>query len=183
MSWPLSLSFVSTALGILIMVTRLPGLMAPRPFRERVLKFPRSVAAGRVLMLVVAVIAGYNLYQAASQHWAWARPLVVIGVPLAYLLVIRYADQFLAVRGAAALALLLARVMLLATDRSDDPLRLVVVVLAYLWVVAGIWLAVAPHHLRDVASYLMANNTRCRITCGVGVVIGAVLTALGAFVF
>jgi hypothetical protein len=183
MTWPPSLAFVSTAVGVLIMITRLPGVISPSTFREQMLRFPRSVMAGRVLIGIVAVIAGYNLYQASVNNWSWARPLVLIGVPVAYLLVIRYADQFLAVRGAAALVLLLARVMLLATDRSEHPMRLLVVVLAYLWVVAGIWMAVAPHHFRDVARFIVNNDTRCRAVCGGAVVLGAFLTALGAFVY
>jgi hypothetical protein len=62
-------------------------------------------------------------------------------VPIAYWLVIQFADQFLALRGLAALLLQVAKVALDAADLSDLPLRLIVTVLAYLWVYAAIWMA------------------------------------------
>jgi len=64
-----------------------------------------------------------------------------------YGLVIQFADQFLAIRGVAALLLLIAKVTLNAADLSDSPSRLIVTVLAYLWVCAAVWMASAPHQV------------------------------------
>lgn len=183
MNWPPPLAVVSGVIGALIMLVRLPGLIAPANFRQHILKFPRSVGWGRALMLVVALLAGWNMYQAATDNWAWARPLIIIGLPIAYWLIIQYADQFLAIRGAAAMALFFAKVMVSAADRSDHPLRLVVTVLAYIWVCGGIWMAIAPHHGRDLSRYLTATDGRCRLVCGCGVLLGAVLILLGVFVY
>jgi len=177
------LAITSTILGAAIIAGRLPGVVAPEKFRVHAQKFPRSVLWGRILIGAAAVWAGISLYRAATDDWAWARPFVVIGVPVAYWLVIQYANQFLALRGLAALLLLVAKVALDAADRSDVPWRLVVTVLAYLWVCAAMWMAAAPHQLRDWIGVVTANNTRCRAACGFGLAIGALLVGLGLLVY
>ncbi|HUI07547.1 MAG TPA: hypothetical protein VL486_11150 [Verrucomicrobiae bacterium] len=177
------LAITSIVLGAAIIAARLPGIVAPEKFRTHARTFPRSVLWGRILIGVAAVWAGVSVYRAASDDWAWARPLIVIGVPIAYWLVIRFADQFLAVRGTAALLLLVAKVAVDAADRSDVPWRLVVTVLVYFWVCAAVWMAVAPHQLRDWIGVVTANNARCRVACSFGVAIGALLVVLGLFAY
>ena len=183
MNWPPSLAFVASGVGLLLILSRLPGLINPTNFRRKVLAFPRSVIWGRVLMAFVTIVAGWNLYHAATDNWAWARPVVLIGVPICYWLVIQYADSFLALRSAAACLLFLAKVMVTAADRHDHPLRLVVTITAYIWVVMAIWAAIAPHHFRDIIKWLMDNDNRCRCHCAVVAVIGAIFIVLGAFVY
>ena len=177
------LGLVSSLVGGLLVITRLPGLVAPAKFREHALKFPRSMLWGRVLMGIAAAIAWVVMYRAAADDWAWAKPLILGGVPVAYWLVIQYAPQFLAVRASAALTLLIAKQMVDAADTSELHARLLVTVLAYVWVVAAIWITIAPHHVRDLLGYFMANDRRCRAACAVGTGLGVVLLALGVFVY
>lgn len=190
------LAIISTILGLVVVAGRLPGVIAPAKFRAYAVKFPRSVWWGRILMGIATIWAGIVLFGAATNAvtdeirttgnagiWALARPLVIIGVPVGYWLVIQFANQFLAVRGAAALLLLVAKVMLDAADASDIPARLVITVMAYLMVITATWMAIAPHHSRDVIGYLMANDRRCRTVCSVGVAAGVMLVALGLFVY
>jgi hypothetical protein len=177
------LAWTSIIIGVLLVATRLPGILAPARVRENLLKFPRSVLWGRILIGIAAVWAAVNVYRAATDEWAWARPLVVIGLPVVYWLVITFANQFLAVRGAAALMLLVAKLMVDAADLSEHPLRLVVTVLGYVWVIAAAWMTIAPHHLRDAIEYVMANNTRCRIKCSLGAGLGVILIALGLLIY
>jgi len=97
------LAITSTIVGAAMIVGRLPGVVASARFTVQAQKFSRSVLWGRILMGICAVWAGIIVYNAATDDWAWARPLIVIGVPIAYWLVVQYADQFLALRGLAAL--------------------------------------------------------------------------------
>jgi hypothetical protein len=97
--------------------------------------------------------------------------------------VIQFADQFLAIRGMAALLLLIAKVTLNAADLSDSPSRLIVTVLAYLWVCIAVWMASAPHQVRDWITFITANATRCRTACSLGAVVGVFLVLLGLFVY
>jgi hypothetical protein len=176
------LAIVSIAVGALTVAVRVPGILAPAKYREHMVRFPRSELWGRILMGIAAAIAWWIMYHAATDEWKWAQPLILIGVPAAYALVINFAPHYLAMRGMAALMLMLAKVMVDAADVSDSPLRLIVTVLAYLWVVAAIWMTVAPHHFRDIIGYLMANDKRCRLACSAGIGVGLVLVVLGVLV-
>jgi hypothetical protein len=177
------LAITSTIVGAAMIVGRLPGVVASARFTVQAQKFSRSVLWGRILMGICAVWAGIIVYNAATDDWAWARPLIVIGVPIAYWLVVQYADQFLALRGLAALLLLVAKIVLDAADLSDLPLRLIVTVLAYLWVCVAIWMAAAPHQVRDVIGFVTANTFRCRVACFFGSLVGVGLVVLGLFVY
>lgn len=177
------LAITSTILGVAVIAGRVPGIVAPEKFGECVRKFSRSVLWGRVLMGVCAVWAWIVLFNAATDDWAWARPLVIVGVPIAYWLVIQFADQFLAVRGLAGLILLIAKVVVDAADQSELPMRLVVTVLAYIWVCVAVWMASAPHQFRDVIGFVTVNNTRCRLACFLGMCVGALLVVLGLCVY
>jgi len=177
------LAITSTIVGVATIAGRVPGIIAPEKFGQVLRRFPRSVLWGRILMGIAAIWAWIVLFNAATDDWAWARPFVVVGVPIAYWLVIQFADQFLALRGLAALLLLIAKVMLDAADRSELTLRLIVTVLAYLWVCVAIWMASAPHQVRDVLGFITANATRCRFACFLGACVGALLVVLGLFVY
>jgi hypothetical protein len=179
------LAMISTVVGAAIIMLRLPGVIWPAKFREQAVKFPRSVLVGRILMAIVALVVWWVMYHAAldSDDWRWTRPFIVPGVPLAYYLVARYGTTYLSMRATAALMLLVAKQMVDATDLSDNPLRLIVTTLAYLWVVAAIWMTIAPHHFRDLIGWATANNKRCRWLCAFGTAVGAVLVWLGTSVY
>jgi hypothetical protein len=177
------LAITSTIVGAVMIAGRLPGVVTPATFTVLAQKFSRSVLWGRILMGICAVWAGIIVYNAATDDWAWAKPLIVVGVPIAYWLVVQYADQFLALRGLAALLLLVAKIVLDAADVSDLPLRLIVTVLAYVWVCVAIWMAAAPHQVRDVIGFMTANTIRLRAACLLGSLVGAGLVVLGLFVY
>lgn len=177
------LSVMAALLGGWWLVSRLPGLFSPERYSELLRKIPRAVWPGRILMAVVALWSGIRLYGAATDEWAWARGPVVLGVPLAYALVIHFADQFLTVRAAAALMLLIANEALRAADWHPSPWRLVVTVLSYVWVVTAIWMAAWPYQYRDVLFYICASPSRCRWACALGVGVGAFVVLLAVSVY
>ena len=178
------LSLISILVGTLAIAVRLPGVLAPAAFRAVAVKFPRNLPVGRGLMGLVAAIVWWVMYHAATDEWQWAQPFIFIGVPVAYLLVINFGTHYLALRAVAALLLLIAKPMVDAADAASlAPWRLVVTVVAYLWVVTAIWMTVAPHHFRDLLGFVMADNRRCRLACSAGIVVGLALVALGVFVY
>ncbi len=76
-----------------------------------------------------------------------------------------YIQDFLAVRGLAVVFLLLAKQML-DTGRphlGETPWVYVIQVWAYLLVIAGIWLTLAPWRLRDFLNYMTATQSRVKI--------------------
>jgi len=179
------LALISTAVGAAVIAARLPGVLAPTRYREFMVKFPRSEFWGRVLITIAGLIAWWVMFHASreSDEWKWAQPLIVVGVPVVLYCIYRYGIHYLALRATAALLLLIAKLMVDVADASETVLRLFVTVLAYLWVVAAIWMAAAPHHFRDLIGWAMANDERCRTVCSLGVCLGVVLMALGVFAY
>jgi hypothetical protein len=177
------LALTSVIVGAVVIAARLPGVLAPAKYRDFAVKFPRNVFWGRILMGITALIVWPIMYEAASDEWAWARPLIVVGVPVAYFLVFQFTPHYLALRATGALMLLASKQMLVAADASESGLRLIVTVFAYLWVVAAIWMTAAPHHFRDLIGFVTANDRRCKLACSAGVAVGAGLMALGLFVY
>ncbi len=179
------LALISTAVGAAVIAARLPGVLAPTRYREFMVKFPRSEFWGRVLITIAGLIALWVMFHASreSDEWKWAQPLIVVGVPVVLYCIYRYGIHYLALRATAALLLLIAKLMVDVADASETVLRLFVTVLAYLWVVAAIWMAAAPHHFRDLIGWAMANDERCRTVCSLGVCLGVVLMALGVFAY
>jgi hypothetical protein len=197
------LQWVAIVFGVYIVVTRLPGLIWTESFRRLLMKLPRSKPAGYLLMGVAigwcAVVV--YLYGFMDVHeWRDARGLgAVVGAFLEllqagrfsvwiffgamYALIVWLLDEFLAVRAMALIALLVARVILDAAYDVETNARLVMTVVAYLMVVAGMWLIIAPWRFRDALEYMLANNQRCRLACGAGVAFGILLVALGVWVY
>ena len=177
------LSLISILVGTLAIAVRLPGMLTPATFRAIAVKFPRNVPVGRILMGIVAAIVWWVMYHAATDEWKWAQPFIFIGVPVAYGLVYYFPPRYLALWAVAALLLLIAKPMVDAADASLAPGRLVVTVVAYLWVIAAFWMTTAPHHFRDLLGFVMANDRRCRLACCAGIVTGLVLVSLGVLVY
>lgn len=179
------LALITILVGVAGIAARLPGVLAPARYRAFLVKFPRSEFWGRVLITIAGLIAWGIMFKASreSDEWRWAQPLIVVGVPVVLYLIYRYGVHYLALRASAALLLLVAKQMVDAADASETPWRLIVTVLAYLWVIAAIWMTAAPHHFRDLIGWAMADDERCRSLCSVGVFFSAVLVVLGVFVY
>jgi hypothetical protein len=60
---------------------------------------------------------------------------------------------------------------------------LLLVVWAYLWIVAGMWLTVSPWRLRDYLNWLTASEQRIRISSALRLCLGIVVIVLGVTAF
>ena len=94
-----------------------------------------------------------------------------------------YVRDYLAVRGLAVVLLLLAKLVLDTARWADTPWRLVLVVLAYLWVIGAVWFSISPWRLRDIIQFITADDRRVRIFSACRLVLGLVVLVLGLTVF
>ena len=109
------------------------------------------------------------------------RPILIL-IPVGWFLTIRYVDEFLAVRSLGILFLLAAEPLLEAAFLRPEQSRLLLTLLAYLWVVLGMFWIGMPYLLRDQISWLVANPTRWNIAVGAGLVYGLAIVLLGVTV-
>jgi hypothetical protein len=177
MIYHLSLQTAGIIAGIVLVLLSLPGLFRPG-LKDLMKEFPRSRVAGIVLLTIDFVWSFWLLAtMEMGEFSSFRRPLLII-LPVGYLLVIRYVDEFLAVRALGILCLLAAEPLLDAAFFRYEEARLVLTALAYLVIVAGLFWVTMPYLLRDQIDWSARSNTRWRFVHGVVLLYGCTVLAL-----
>jgi hypothetical protein len=178
MIYQVSLQTAGIAVGIFLLLISLGGLLRPNLFQGLLKQLPRSRAAGIVLL---SIAFGWSIWLLATMEMgefsSFRRPLL-IGLPIGYFLVLRFVDEFLAVRALGILCLLAAEPLIEAAFLRYEPSRLVVTVFAYLLVIAGLFWVTMPYLLRDQINWTLRTNLRWRFLNGIALLYGAVTLAL-----
>jgi uncharacterized protein YjeT (DUF2065 family) len=173
----------SIAVGFVHLVLSAPLLIQPSGALKVLKAFPRHEWAGRVL---AAVCIAWSVVLVREMPLGWFDAYKVwlyVAGPLLYLLITLFMAKLLAARALGGVLLLVASPVLDAARFQPSGLRLIVVVLAYGWVIAGMALVLAPYRFRRAAQALCDTTIRCRITGGLGVALGVVLIGLGLSIF
>jgi hypothetical protein len=163
--------------GLLLLLISLPGFIKP-PLVQRWLKiFPRSRVAGVVLLTVILVWSFWLLAtMEMGEFSSFRRPLLIV-LPIGYLLIIRFVEEFLAVRALGILCLLAAEPMLEAAFFRHETSRLLLTVLAYLLIIAGLFWVTMPYLLRDQINWSTENKTRWHSINGIVALYGVAILA------
>ena len=104
-----------------------------------------------------------------------ARPWLQTILPLTYVLVILFVDEFLAVRAIGAFLLLLACPFLEAAFLRDPDTRLFIPILAYTWILIGMFWVGMPYLMRDMISWATKTDGRWKGLCIAGILYGAAM--------
>ena len=179
----MSLSFLSILLGLGFAIPNTLALIKPEAFRDAVRRFPRSNMCGYVLMGLGTLWFLNNLRQESISDFESYKPVMLIGFAAIGIGTCLYVRDFLAVRGLAVVLLLLAKLTLDTARWVDSPWRLVLVVWAYLWIVAGVWFTISPWRLRDFLSWATATERRVKIGGICRVAFGLFIALLGVVAF
>jgi hypothetical protein len=174
MIYNLSLQAAGIIAGAFLILISLPGLVNP-DFISVVQRFPRSSVAGVVLLTICLV---WTLWLLATiqmgEFSAFRRPLL-IALPIGYALVLRFVGEFLAVRALGILCLLAAEPLLDAAFLRYEPSRLLVTVLAYLLILAGLFWVAIPYVLRDQINWSTRSVFRWRFLHAIAFIYGGVI--------
>lgn len=179
----MSLSILAMILGAAYCLVQVYALLQPKSFGEKARAFPRSEKAGFVLMAIGTLGFLYNLNAEAIADFAAYKKLMLACFGGLGFLACIFVRDYLAVRGLSICLLLLAWFTLNQTRWEQSSARLIVVVWAYSWVIAGMWFTVSPWRLRDFLHWLTANERRLRAGSVVQLAFGALIVLLGATVF
>jgi hypothetical protein len=180
---PIKLSTVAIFLGMAVALPQIYGMMNPAAYRAALRKFPRSQNWGYVLVGIGTVWFLWNLQQESIADFASYKPIMLAGFALLGILTCIFVSDFLAVRGLAIVLMLLGKLMVDTARWVQTPWRLVIVVWAYLFVIAGIWFTVSPWRLRDLIHWKTANDRRVRLLSTVRLLFGLLVVILGLTVF
>jgi hypothetical protein len=170
-------------LGLGYAAPQVYGLYRPGDYRSALRAFPRSPAWGTALMLAATAWFLWNLNRENISDFAAFKPYLLGGFAAVGIGACFYLRDFLAVRGLAILYLLLAKVMVDTARWVDTDWRLVVTTWAYVLVVLGMWLTVAPYRLRDWIQWTTDSDRRMAIGLVVRLVFGLGVALLGLTAF
>jgi hypothetical protein len=160
MIYELNLHIAGIVAGALLVVISLPGFIKPAATQTWLKYLPRSRVVG-VLLLTVALVWSFWLLATMEmgEFSSFRRPLLII-LPIGYVLVIRFVDEFLAVRALGILCLLAAEPLLEAAFFRHEASRLFLTVFAYFLVIAGLFWVTMPYLLRDQIDWSTRSNAR-----------------------
>lgn len=179
----MTLSTLAILLGAAICTLSLFGVLQPALVTRHARAFPRNENIGFLLMGLGTAWFLYNLNNEAIADFAAYKKIMLIGFGAIGVLTCIFVRDFLAVRGLAVCLLLLAWFTLNRTRWADSPARLLLVVMAYIWVICGMWFTVSPWRLRDLIHWWTTNEQRVRFGSIAKVALGAVILILGLTAF
>jgi len=181
MIYHFSLQSAGFVAGALLVLLSLFAIFSPA--RTLLPQFPRSRAAGAALLTIDFIWSFWLLATMEMGEFSnFRRPLQII-LPIGFFLVLKFVDEFLAVRALGVLCLLAAEPLLDAAFLRPETSRLLVTVLAYLMIVAGLFWVTMPYLLRDQINWSSNNVRRWRLVTGFGLVFGTAILACAVLAY
>ena len=133
-------------------------------FAATIKGFPRSKVAAYVTMGLAGAWTLYRVSQLGEADYGDYKQYILIGFLILGVGAFKYAPDFLSVRGACILFLLVADLLLgAAFGLYETPLRLFLVTPVYLGIALSLYLAYAPYRVRDFLSWLFVAGGRLKL--------------------
>jgi hypothetical protein len=173
--YDISLHTVGLIVGLLLLASHVIALVRPEQTKGWLVKLPRSKPLGIGLLAVDSVWAFWLVSNMDLGEFSQYRTWLQIGVPIAFFLTLVFVDEFLAVRALGMFALLAADPVLSAAFLRPESARLLLVVLAYVWLTLGLFWVGMPYVLRDQIHWITQTGRRFRALTLAGLVYGLVL--------
>ncbi len=137
--------------------------------------FPRTYGWGAVLLTLSFFWAEFLLSNMDLGEFYHMRQNFMIAVAAGYLGMLIYVREFLAVRSLGCLMLLVASPVLYAAFLQPQTSRLLLPILAYAWIIAGMYFIGMPFLMRDSVGWLTARPGRWKAAVFGGIAYGVVL--------
>jgi len=174
MTYHLSLQTAGLIAGAFLVLIGLIGFFTPSVMTG-VQRFPRSRVAGILLLSIALVWTFWLLVTIQMGEFSSFRRPLLIALPIGYLLVLWFVDEFLAVRALGILCLLAAEPLLDAAFLRYEASRLFVTVFAYLLIIAGLFWVAIPYILRDQINWSTRSTFRWRCLNALVLIYGGVI--------
>ena len=175
MNYDLTLKTVGLLVGLFVVASHVYAMVRPAEVRLFLTRLPRSQRIGEVLLLIDLAWAFLLAWKMDWGEFYYLQTYILILLPVFAYLTWQFVDEFLAVRALGMLLLLAAAPLLDAAFLQPQTSRLLVVVLAYVWIVFGMLWVGQPHLLRDQVGWLNRSATYWKLAVGSGLIYGALL--------
>ncbi len=178
MIYPLQLETALYLVGFLLLVGHALALAMPGAAQSWLRAFPRSKSWGILLITVAAAwFFGLVWVMDLGEFTSW-RQVVLIATPIAWLLTMKFVDEFLAARALGMVVLLAAEPLLETAFLRPELSRLFLVSLVYVWIVFAMFWVGMPYTLRDHIAWITKDQKRWRAAAFAGLAYGALLLIL-----
>jgi len=178
MIYPLKLETALVLVGLFLIAAHAFALLKPRMVQDWLRVFPRSRKWGQMLVTVAAAWFFALVWIMDLGEFSTWRQTVLIATPVAWLLTLKYVDEFLAVRALGMVTLLAAEPLLEAAFLRPEQSRLFLVSLVYVWIVFAMFWVGMPYTLRDQIGWITGGQKRWRAAALAGVAYGVLLLVL-----
>ena len=182
-STTMTLALATLLPGLFLLALGVPLLLNRAEFGHSLKALPRSTLAAGVFFGGAAAWFLSEVLQLSLADFGEYRHWLFFGFLAVALLSFKYAPEFLAVRGLAALVLL-AGWPLLATDYPlkdySHPQKFLMKALVYVAIAIALWLGAQPYRLRDFLHWLYLKPGRARALGGCLAAYGLALSVSAA---
>lgn len=137
--------------------------------------FPRTYTWGAILLTLDFLWAEFMLANMDMGEFFTMRSNFMYIVAGGYFAVLFYMKEFLAVRALGSLMLLVAGPVLTAAFLQPQTSRLLLPILAYVWIIVGMFFIGMPFLMRDWVNALLAKSQRWNLAVYGGIAYGVVL--------
>jgi hypothetical protein len=177
MIYGLDLRTAGLALGAILLLGHLAALVRPDTAIRLARDFPRSRIAATILIALAAIWSFLLVRSIDLGEFTPLRTPMLVGIIAGTILSWLLVQEFLAVRALGILLLLAAEPLLESAVLRGEPTRLLVVLPAYAWVFAGLFLVGMPYLLRDAIALASASRPRWLAAAAAGTAYAIVLLA------
>ncbi|OYW71769.1 MAG: hypothetical protein B7Z37_26795 [Verrucomicrobia bacterium 12-59-8] len=139
--------------------------------------FPRNYTWGVILLTIDFIWSEFALVNMDMGEFFNMRDKFMVIVAGGFVAVLIYVKEFLAVRALGALLLLVAGPVLTAAFLQPPLSRLLLPILAYVWIITGMFFIGMPFLMRDWVDTLIAKPQRWNLAVYSGIAYGVALLA------
>lgn len=177
------LPIIALLLGLAITIKHLIALLAPESLKTFAQRFPRSRFWGNILFGIALIWAFFLALTTDLGEFTSLRHSILGGIVIGGGLFGWLVSDFLSIRSLGFIALLVARPLLELTFLQSGALPFLLSVLAYLWVIIGLFCIGMPYLLRNFITFITApeNMQLWRGLAWIGFLYGFTLLLLGSW--
>jgi len=164
-------------LGLALLGSHLYAYLKPETAKAFLRDFPRNYAWGVILLTIGFIWSMMIIQHMDMGEFFHLRRWFLLIVPAGFVGVLVYVREFLSVRALGSLMLLAAGPVLCAAFLQPQTSRLLLPILAYAWIIAGMFFVGMPFLMRDAIDWVTGKAVRWNLATLSGIAYGGLLLA------
>jgi hypothetical protein len=164
-------------LGLALLGSHLYAYLKPETAKAFLRDFPRNYPWGVILLTIGFIWSMMIIQHMDMGEFFHLRRWFLLIVPAGFVGVLFYVREFLSVRALGSLMLLAAGPVLCSAFLQPQTSRLLLPILAYAWIIAGMFFVGMPFLMRDAIDWVTGNAARWKLAALSGIAYGGLLLA------